>query len=1087
MSARSWPPSTIMSATAAVVLCGFLAIVMYWQWQQRDMLLVQTQRELGDHAAGIRERIARGLDAVDLALIAASPLVQAPIEDSATRSAVANVMARLPQIRTLWSADAGGAVVQHAAGGPSDASTPEVRAIIGDHRDSGQIVRLRSPSRGAESGTGAVRMSRTVVDRAGNFRAVIVADLDPGFLVASSAPHHRANATLALIDRAGGLVAGTTDASAWSRLGRVLQAQMPEGGDGTVSTDGIVAVVAAVPAFGLRVVAMASTDPLLARWRVDVMRNGLIALAAAGLGILLVAYVSRAERASRLARSELQASEYRLRDAIDAMSDGIVIWDAQDRVVMCNRAFSDHTIRPGDFEPGRTFVDVLERRRDLGIHDGGAGNFDAFVKKRLAERRQPGGQSLEYQRINGRWTLYRTLHMADGCIVSVYTDISAMKEAEQRAVRAEARLHKAIDTMADAWLLWSADDRLVMYNAAFATETMHPAHTSLGMSFRDFMLPRIAHGSFGEGIGREEQYLQDLLAQRRSPAGRTVEYARADGRLYLWRSWPTDDGGVIDVFTDITELKRAEARASRAELRLLDAFDATSDGWHIWDADDRLVLANRAAPTVVPNAEDFPLGVAFADALRARVRRGRFPEAAGREEAFVEAWVARRERRQPYTVDIPGADGRWLHLRQYPTREGGMADVMTDVTEARQWEEKLRAARDGAERANRAKSDFLSNMSHELRTPLNAVLGFSQLLLFEPGGDPLTAGQREAVHSIERTGRHLLHLVEDILDLSRIENSTIELASEALAADELCAQVVELMRPAAAMAGVELILLGERPDLPYVSGDGKRVLQVVTNLVSNAIKYGVGGERIEIGAEFASNDVRFLVRDYGPGIPPDRQSELFRPFSRAGQERTNIEGTGIGLSIAKGLVERMGGRIGVDSRPEGGTTFWFTLPTHAKGGDVSTPTEPTRPADGARGLDQVGAATVLYIEDTLENLALMRRLLARYPNITYLEAESAELGLEIARREKPDIILMDMRLPGMSGIEALRAVRADPAIAGTAVIGLTGAAMPHEAEEIGAAGFDGYITKPFRIANLLATLAATLSRRAGASPPTATA
>jgi signal transduction histidine kinase/ActR/RegA family two-component response regulator len=394
----------------------------------------------------------------------------------------------------------------------------------------------------------------------------------------------------------------------------------------------------------------------------------------------------------------------------------------------------------------------------------------------------------------------------------------------------------------------------------------------------------------------------------------------------------------------------------------------------------------------------------------------------------------------------------------------------------------LEQARDAAEQANRAKSDFLSNMSHELRTPLNAVLGFSQLLLFERG-DPLTPAQREAITSIERTGRHLLALVEDILDVSRIENRTIELATDELSPGELCQQAAALMQPDAVARGVALVVLPGAGEPPSVSGNRKRALQVLTNFLSNALKYGSNGGRVEIGAVgTAAGGVRFTVTDFGPGISSERQAELFRPFSRAGLERTNIEGTGIGLSIAKGLVEQMGGLVGVDSSPGRGATFWFTLP--GPNGNARLAPQPAPPPVAAKpdgpvthDLDQVGAAKILYVEDMPENRTLVRRLLARYSNIAYLEADSAEAGIEVARRERPDVILMDMRLPGMTGLEALKILRADAATGAIAVIGLTGAAMPHEAAAINAAGFDGYITKPFRIPTLLAKLAAVLGQR----------
>jgi signal transduction histidine kinase/ActR/RegA family two-component response regulator len=1081
-------------ALVGVAFGGLLVGLALWHGQERRALLSDEVHGLEFDARVLGERALKGLATADIALLGLAQLTERPPGDPAALRFLEQTIQSLPQLRLLWLADADGTMRHMSPERPLGPMLPMARTVIDAHRASDRDRELWPPLHDRMAGRPAFRVSRRVVDADGRLRAVAVAGLEPGFFADTSALPHRPDETVALVD-GGGVVyagrAGTTGESLEGRaaatvpmLAQVLASHGGHAEAGTVLIEGLAGAVAPLADHGLRIVVATSTERTLAAWRMNAVRDGLVALAVTLLVAVLIVYLRRAEAHARSSHAALARSERRLRTAIESMSDGLVLWDAQDRLVVRNESLAKHTVRAEDFEPGIAFPDLLRRRATLGIHQVTADQEADFIRSRVTERRQPDGHAIEYRLSNGQWIRCRSQPTPDGGVVSLYTDITAFKEAELRATLAEIRLRKAIDSMHDAWLLWDAEDRLELFNPAFAARALFPEDARIGIHYRDFMRLRLSRGWYPQSKGREEAFIDELIAERRSQLGRAVEYKRMDGRRFLSRSWITGDGGVVDLFTDITDMKRAEARATQAEMRLLDAIDATDDGWHIWDAEGRLALINRAALTMVPNPEDYPLGARFEDTLRTRIRRGHFPEANGREEEFIEQWAALRRRGERRTQEIQRPDGTWLLLREHPTGEGGVVAVLADITERKQWEEKLRAARDTAERANRAKSDFLSNMSHELRTPLNAVLGFSQLLLFEPGGDPLTPAQQEAAISIERTGRHLLDLVEEILDLSRIENSAVELTVETLSAADLCLQVAELMRPAAAAASVEL-LVAACDDLPRVSGDRKRALQVITNFVSNAIKYGASGERIEIGAmPVGEAEVRFAVTDFGPGISPDRQAELFRPFSRAGLERTNIEGTGIGLSIAKGLVERMNGRIGVDSGAGQGATFWFTLPARIKETIMTAPSNASPSGGGqGRGLESVGPATVLYVEDTPENLALMRRLLGRYANITYLEAESAELGLEIARRQRPDLILMDMRLPGMSGLEALKALRADPATAAIAVIGLTGAAMPHEADEINAAGFDGYITKPFRIAILLATLTEMLSRRQAAGPP----
>jgi len=788
--------------------------------------------------------------------------------------------------------------------------------------------------------------------------------------------------------------------------------------------------------------------------------------------------LKQAEERANLAERRAVEAEAMLSDAISASTDHWFIYDRNHRLTYHSENLVQQSPYPESHEIGTSYEELLRERFRNGKFEGMPDNEDEFVRQQLSQRNSPSGQTMTYRRSDGGWELVRTRPMANGGMVNIYTDISELKAAEHRAHMAEAMLNEVVRATNDVWSIWDEDERLIMHTAGPGAAPLMPDVFQVGTTVETLMRRQVENGVIVEARGREEEYVQEWLADRRKSDGMTRVFHTPDGRRFLYRNRLTRSGGAVAVLSDISVLKEAEERSARAELRLRNAVDRIADGFRLWDAQDRLVLYNRSFKQQSNTPEATEIGITYEATLRAAVARGSIASARGREELYIQERLDWHRRADGRPYQMRRTDGRWFEVREYRTDEGGTVYLRADITERKQREQELSSARDAAEQASRAKSEFLSRMSHDLRTPLNAVLGFSQLLLMERGREALTRQQHEAVTTIERTGRHLLGLVEDILDLSRIENRALELATEPLSLVALCSEVLTLVQPLAEKRGVTIRHDLIRPTSPQVLGDHKRVIQVLTNLVSNAIKYGGTGGNVVIGAERQDDGlVHISVTDFGPGIPTELHGQLFQPFNRIGQEGAT-EGTGIGLTIAKGLVERMGGTIGFKSTPGEGTTFWFTLPAAAAPVlPVDSPAEDGAQIVQVRSLGQVGPATVLYVEDTPENRTLVRRLLGRFANIRYLEAETGEVGLEVARRELPDIVLMDMRLPGISGIEALRVLRSDPLTRSMTVIGLTGAAMPHEAAEIRQAGFDGYITKPFRIGVLLDTLTKALDRK----------
>jgi PAS domain S-box-containing protein len=392
--------------------------------------------------------------------------------------------------------------------------------------------------------------------------------------------------------------------------------------------------------------------------------------------------------------------------------------------------------------------------------------------------------------------------------------------------------------------------------------------------------------------------------------------------------------------------------------------------------------------------------------------------------------------------------------------------------------DELRRARELAESASAAKSDFLSSMSHELRTPLNSILGFAQLLQSDRKR-PLDERQFERVRHVMRGGEHLLRLIDDVLDLSRIEAGRLTISLEPVSIASVLEAVVDTLRPIADGAGVTIAAV-EPGAVPPVTADRTRLLQILMNFGSNAVKYGRPGGRVVFALELRDPSyVRITVIDDGIGIPAEMQPRMFEPFQRAGQETGPIEGTGIGLTITKRLAELMNGRVGFSSELARGSQFWIELPVHHQAAaelrQVSAPGSAWSPARRA------SSHKIVYVEDNPSNIAFMEDMLGDLPSVALLVARSAETGIEVIRAQRPDVVIMDINLPGMSGLEAMKRLRAWPESRDIPVIGLSAAALPADTKRAAEAGFFRYLTKPVKVAELTSALEEILgpSPRAG--------
>jgi signal transduction histidine kinase/ActR/RegA family two-component response regulator len=407
--------------------------------------------------------------------------------------------------------------------------------------------------------------------------------------------------------------------------------------------------------------------------------------------------------------------------------------------------------------------------------------------------------------------------------------------------------------------------------------------------------------------------------------------------------------------------------------------------------------------------------------------------------------------------------------------------IGTDNSVRKQVESELNEAMATAEKANRAKTDFLSGMSHELRTPLNAVLGFAQLM--DTGTPPPTPAQKRNLEQILKAGWYLLELINEILDLALIESGKVTLSSEPVSLHEVMLECRAMIEPQARKRSIGMTF--QRLETQrFVRADRTRVKQVLINLLFNAIKYNRPGGSVSVEYTVsAPGSIRITVRDTGAGMSPDQLAQLFQPFNRLGKEAGTEEGTGIGLVVTKRLVELMGGRIGVDSEVGVGSAFWVDLALTA------APQLAVREAQAALERPQVAAdqplRTLLYVEDNPANLELVEQLIARRPELRLLSASDGNLGVEFARAYLPEVILMDINLPGISGIGALRILREDPATAHIPIIALSANAVPRDIERALEAGFFDYLTKPIKVDQFMAALDAALAAAHGQPTPAA--
>lgn len=646
------------------------------------------------------------------------------------------------------------------------------------------------------------------------------------------------------------------------------------------------------------------------------------------------------------------------------------------------------------------------------------------------------------------------------------------REALSERLQENERKFRDFATASGDWF-WETDaeHRMIWMSAAVETSVGFAVDWHTGKRRRDLCTPHLLSDP---GIFDEHEALLD----RHEPFS-DFEYPRQTSDGVLWiRTSGVPVFGPDGTFIGYRGSARDISDFVDAKARLKDATDAIPGGFLLFDDADRLVYRN--APTRQPTGVAWfeAIGETFESIVRRSGHSGLVEEAKEDPEAWIQ-WRLEQHRAadRPSLIHV---NGRAIELIERPTSDGGRVLLRFDVTDREIAYQELRQARDMANAASQAKSDFLSSMSHELRTPLNAIIGFGELLT-RANGREISADQvAEYSGYIVSSGRHLLNLVSEVLDLSNVEAGHLKIDLESVGVRAIVERAVENVRPLAVQRDIDLKV--EIPDsVGKVLADSQRALQVLINLLSNAIKYNNQHGSVLIEAQAENGQVTVRVTDDGPGIDPKKAERLFSPFDRLGAEFGSIEGTGIGLALSKRLMSEMSGRIGHRPAQPTGSTFWITLPideestVSADENRISARLPEELPEELLEEpleelLKELPGRTVLCIEDDTLDMRIVEHLVDGIPGIGLLEAATGTEGLYRARTQQPDVIFLDLNLPDMSGYDVLAGLRADPATSAIPVVVMTASAAVEDLQRAKTEGVFRYLTKPLDLDALLRAL-----------------
>ena len=641
--------------------------------------------------------------------------------------------------------------------------------------------------------------------------------------------------------------------------------------------------------------------------------------------------------ARRTARREIDRA---LLSAVDALNDGFAIYDASDRLILCNSKYIPVCFLGGEAAcHGLTFEAIMHRyaASDAAPSVVKSGP-EKWIADRLQEHRAATGLPFE-QQLNNRWLRITENRTPDNGRSVVISDITEIK-------RGESILRDAIDVMEDGFGVFDPEDRIILHNRAFIDEGSRAllGENLVGRKFEE-IVRAFAYHDMPVTVADfdRESWIAQRMERHRNPPPYPIEVQWSNNRWMRISERRTFDGGYVGIWSDISGLKLAERR-------LQDAIDNINEGFALIDADDRFVVVNQHYVDMYPKSGPLAqAGQKFADVLRQAAEHGEYPgiETPDEIEAHIAHWLAIYAKRQPYVGERQLADGRWILVSHRPTMSGGYVSILTGITQLKQRQDELRSARDDLEirsaelvalaeelevarnfatEANRSKSLFLANMSHELRTPLNSINGFSEMIANEALGPIQPAKYREYADFIHRSGLHLLSLINDILDLSKIEAGKMELQVEAVPTEQVAYASLAEIRTLAAEHNIALTTELD-PKCPIIHADQRAIRQILLNLLSNAVKFTPRDGTVTLTANCTEGGVELTVIDTGIGMTAEEARKALELYGQVQSDLSRKRtGTGLGLPLVKSLVELHGGKLRLQSEKDRGTTASVILP-----------------------------------------------------------------------------------------------------------------------------------------------------------------
>lgn len=789
------------------------------------------------------------------------------------------------------------------------------------------------------------------------------------------------------------------------------------------------------------------------------------------VSLFYLAYLVRTAKDLQIASSGFDLLDQRNRLILEGSEEGICALDRDGNIVFTNPAAARMVGYGLDELIGAHLEDLTGRTSHVGEPTQGGGRLldtlisegqTVQVDERLFHRRDGSVFLVDYTGT----PLRNEVNEIEGAVLT-FRDASRRAEAVRLLKQEEARFRDFAGATSD-WF-WETDNRgcFTYLSAQFEKFSGLNSDTFVGQPFWE-----VAKMFDSRADAVNWEHLQKQVVAGEPFRDLFFPFKDAQGRIRLIQAGgvPVRNplSGAVNGYRgtarDATDMKEVERKLKENEERFALAFKASNDAVYDWNLQsDEMFLSQRSYEMFDQDTSDLPTPARdWWELLH--------PEDRSRTEAAVTAFLAGSSDFLELEYRLRHNDGRYLQvLNRGFVQRGAQGEayrivgVISDVTQQRRAEEELRAAKQNAEQANHAKSQFLSSMSHELRTPMNSILGFAQVLKMTPTVSD-NDDQTECVDHILKAGGFLLGLIDDVLELSKIEAGKVPLSIEDISINDLVRGTADMVGSMAKKKDITVINTVAGSEPPVARADYARCRQILLNLLSNAIKYNRDGGTVTIACRKNDGDsLRLSVTDTGVGIPEDKHAQLFQPFDRLGAENSNIEGTGIGLAIAKQLAELQDGSIGFESTVGEGTTFWVDLPV---GTSAPSMRRGELEVDVIVGPDdtRLEGVTILYVEDNPANLRLFEKVFSRTRGLTVLSAHNAEFGLDIAERLLPDVIVMDINLPGLDGFQALEALKQMSATKDIPVIALSANVMPRDVERGRQAGFFKYLTKPLNIA-----------------------